>query len=108
MESRGTITNRKYNGESAEIVFENKQLIFSTKPNWVRLIFGIIGEALVPAKERFRINITDVTSLKISETWTSKPIFEITTSDDTCKITFNRNDELTSALRNELKDRVTE
>ncbi|MBQ7125233.1 MAG: hypothetical protein IJO00_02605 [Clostridia bacterium] len=106
MESRGTITNGQYNGVSAVIAYENKQLIFSTKPSWVRIIFGVIGEALVSAKERFRINISDITCLKISETWTGKPVFEITTPNDVCKITFSRDDELTYALKNELKDKV--
>ena len=106
MKSRGTITNNQYNGVSAIIAYENKQLIFSTKPVWVRNFFGVIGEALVPAKERFRINISDITCLKFSRTWTEKPVFEITTPNDVCKITFGRDDELTYVLKKELKDKV--
>lgn len=106
MESKGTVTNSRYRKASAVIKYENQQLIISTKPGWIRLMFGIVGEALVSAKERFRINIADVAFLKISETWTAKPVFEITTPDDVCKITFSRDDELTDILKNDLKDKV--
>lgn len=106
MESRGTITNSRYKGVSAVIVYENKQLIFFTKPGWVRIIFGVIGEALVSAKERFRINFSDVTSLKISKTWTGKPVYEITTPNDICEITLQSDDSLTYVLEDELKEKV--
>lgn len=106
MESTGTITNSRYRKASAVIKYENQQLIISTKPVWIRMMFGLVGETLVSAKERFRINISDVAYLKISETWTSKPVFEITTPNDVCKITFSRDDELTYVLKNELKDKV--
>lgn len=108
MKSRGTITNGEYNRVSAVIAYENNQVIFSTKPRWIRLFFGVIGEALAPAKEQFRINVSDVISLKISETWTGKPVFEIIARKNFCEVTFNCEDELTDALKNDLKDKVVD
>ncbi len=109
MKSKGTITFGKYKGEPAVIAFENDQLIFFTKPYWkrtIRMIFGVIGEALVSEKERFRINVSDITCLFICEDWKGKPVFEITTPNGVCKIAFKRDDELTSVLKIMLKEKI--
>lgn len=107
MESRGTITTTKYKGVSAVINYENNQLIFSTKPRWVRIVFGIVGEALASAKERFRINISDVISLKLSKAWTGKFVYQLTLKNNNiCRVAFNDEDELTAKLKNDLKEKV--
>ncbi len=102
MESRGTITNRQYNGVSAVIAYDGTQLIVSTKPAWVSIVFGVVGETLASAKERFRIKISDVVSSSFSETRTGRPVIEIITTTDSHKITFPRNDELTAILQRDL------
>lgn len=102
MESRGTLTSSKYNGVSAVVVYEGGQLIVSTKPAWVRFIFGVVGEALAPAKERFRINISDITGATFSETLTGKPVAEIVTATDTIKLKLTRSSYLAAALQNDL------
>ena len=104
MESRGTLTSSKYNGVSAVVVYEGGQLIVSTKPAWVSYVFGVVGEALAPAKERFRINISEVISASFSETWTGKSVAEIFTATDTIKLTLTRNDYLAETLQRDLSE----
>ena len=102
MESRGTLTSQKYNGVSAVVVYEGNQLIVSTKPAWVSFVFGVVGEALAPAKERFRINISEIVNASFSETWTGKSVAEIVTATDTIKLTLTRNDYLVASLQRDL------
>ena len=102
MESRGTLTSKMYNGVSAKVVYEGNQLIISTKPVWVRIVFGVVGEALAPAKERFRIHTSDIRCGTFSENWSGKSVVEIVTATDTIKLKLTHNDYLAAALQRDL------
>ena len=106
MESKATMKNGRYKGATTVLKLEDNQLIFCTKSLWIRSMFGVLGEAMVSAKERFRINIYNVTCLKITETWTGKPIYEFVTSDNTYKVMFKEDNELSCFLKNALKNVV--
>lgn len=107
MESRAKISNSVFSSTPAIIRYENNQLIFLTKSKWTRLVFGVIGEAMASAKERFRIDINDVESVVVSNSFTGKSSYEITLQNgENHKIVFNADDSLTNTLKNDLKDRI--
>ncbi len=106
MESRGIMTNGKYNGVTVRIEYVDRELTFFAKPKWAvticGIIGGIVGEALVPAREILKIKISDVIETKFSETRGGNPAFEITVPGDVCKVLFNKKDTLTTVLKEDL------
>ncbi|MBS6474719.1 MAG: hypothetical protein KH354_01845 [Clostridiales bacterium] len=111
MEVRARISTPVYGGlcagVAARIVYENDQLIFFTKREWIGYVFGVLWQAIVPDKERFRINISDVESLTVGQSWTGKLVYTLTLKDnDYCKIFFKNNNELTDILEENLKNKM--
>ena len=120
MESRAEITNGK-NKALSTIKYENKQLIFLTKPLWLRsntfgfipyILFGVmfgwiffmVIEALSPIKERFRINVSDIATVKFREGWRRNPVYEFKLENgEEYKLVFYKNDEVTDTLKDNLK-----
>ena len=109
METIAIIETINYYAVEAKVVLENDQLIFSTKPRWVRYVFGFVGVAIAPYKERFKINLTDVISVKFSKTMFGKPMCKIVYgyAKDYCYISFSsKDDDMVNEIKTKLKDVV--
>ena len=90
---------------NAEVVYNNDQLIFLSKPRWAVLVFGLIGHALAPLKERFRINTSDITSIVFSRTMTGNLVYEFKMkNNEIFKIGFRVANDFTTKLDEDFKD----
>ena len=108
METKVIIETAKYYGVEARLILSDEQLIFFTKPKWVRYIFGMIGHAIASDKERFRIDLDSVKSIEFSQTFTKRPMCKIIFGEnkDYCYISVSKNDEMVGVLEKKLKDRI--
>lgn len=107
MESKAKITARQYKRVNATVKLENNQLIFFTKPAWVSNFFGVVGEAFASEKERFRLDIVDIVSANLGDSWTGKPVYTLFDADKKkYKIIFRENNQLAEMLNMLLGDRL--
>ena len=107
METEVKVIDGRLGGETALIEYTGRELIFFTKPKWVRILFGVLGDALATYKERFRINILNLTAVTICSNRRGEGIMGIEVcGEENCKIKFERNDLLLIQLKNALKDKV--
>lgn len=104
MKSKVSVIASEYSGE-ATISYENNQLIFSVKPAWAAIVavpFGMIGYSLVPEKEKFRLDISEVETLRIDK----KNYLLTTNMHKSYQIKFKKEDELSIRLKNDLINKL--
>ena len=107
MECKCKITTPLYFREDATIRYEDEQLVFLFKPLWVRLLFGVIGEALASEKEKFRLNLSEVNSVKLSYNRKGSPIYQMLLHNgEEWHIVFDCHCSLTTTLKKKFDDKL--
>lgn len=106
MESKVIINSNEYSGE-AWIQYENNQLIVSAKARWVAAAFGMIGYSLAKPKEKCRIDLNNVNSLKIIEEKKGKLRYIFSLGiNRTCTLLFSSADEISEKLKRDFSDKL--
>ncbi len=89
--------------------YKSKLIVFSSKPAWIIHVFGMIGDALAPLKERFRLNTDDIQHIEITRKKLGATVYTLSLTDNTtCTIRVGKDDALMEMLASDLKEKVTD
>ncbi|MBR2474793.1 MAG: hypothetical protein IKB51_07205 [Clostridia bacterium] len=99
MEILAKINYNEFYDVISRLEYENEEIIFSTKSKWLRVFFGVVGEALASYKESFRIKLSDIESITLGSSFTKKRVYVIKLfNGEFCSIVFKSQNEATINL----------